>query len=87
MRKSPAVAYYAHKLKITPRSKIIIELEEAPLSHKDKIFMKMILEGASYKELSEAFNKSEARIYQWKRQLFERLTEFDSENQAENSFP
>lgn len=76
-RKSIGLSYYTHKIKITPKSQILSQLQDAPISDKDYCFMVKVLSGLSYKELAEVFDKSEARIYQWKRTLFEKLYEYD----------
>lgn len=77
MQKTPAVAYFDHKIKTTPRRKMYEQIEDAPLKKIDRHFLYDVIEGLSYKELSEKYNKSESRIYQWKRQLYELLSKYD----------
>lgn len=76
-RKTPAFAYYNHKIKTTRKSILIKEWQDAPITNLDLEFLQGILNGLSYQELSEHFNKSESRIGQWKRSLFEKLHRFD----------
>lgn len=75
--KLPATAYYTQKIKKTNRQVLLQELASAPIKKIDYAFMLDIIEGVSYKELAEKYHKSEARIYQWKRTLFERLHQYD----------
>lgn len=77
MEKTPAVAYYTRKIRTTDRIQLSEEIERAPLKKLDRHFLWDIVEGLTYKELSVKYNKSEARIGQWKREIFERMTMFD----------
>ena len=79
-RKSPAVSYYARKIKTSNKKLLIQELEIAPLRKIEFNFMLDVLEGLSYKELAIKYNKSEKRIYQIKHDLFIRLHQFDMQN-------
>lgn len=77
MIKTSAVAYFDNKIKTTSRSTLIAQIEDAPLKDSEKNFLYDIIKGMSYKELSVKYKKSEARIYQIKRDIFERMTRFD----------
>lgn len=75
--KLPAIAYYTYKVRTTGKRELIEELKNAPISEKDFNFLLDIINGFSYKQLADKYEKSEARIYQWKRNLFERLHRYD----------
>lgn len=77
MKKTPAVAYYSHKIAITNRKELYAELEDAPIKLRDWAFLSDIIEGLSNQELSRKYKKSPARISQWKRRIFEHLHEYD----------
>jgi len=77
MEKTPAVAYYTRKVRTTNRLILINEIDEAPLTKKDRYFLYDIIEGLSYKELAEKYCISMSRVYQIKRELFERMTMYD----------
>lgn len=77
MEKTPAVAYYTRKIRTTDRILLSEEIERAPLKKQDRYFLWDIVEGLTYKELAAKYNKSEARIAQWKREIFERMTMYD----------
>jgi len=76
-RKTPAFAYYNRKLKTTRKSVLLTEWQDAPITQIEFEFLQEILNGKSYQELAEQFNKSVSRIGQWKRSLFEQLHRFD----------
>lgn len=78
--KTPAVAYYTRKIRTTDRIVLLDQLDRAPLRKNDRRFMFDVIEGLTYKELAEKYNKSESRIYSWKRELFEKLTLYDRQN-------
>lgn len=46
---------------------------DAPIRTKDMDFLQDCITGLSYKELAEKYSKSEARICQWKRRVYEQL--------------
>ena len=77
MEKSPAVAYYARKIKTTNRLEIINELDEAPITRQDRYFMYDVLNGLTYKELAYKYNKTVSGVAQWKRRLFETMHRYD----------
>ena len=71
------MAYYTRKIRTTNRMTLIAEIDNAPLRKQDRHFLWDIIEGMSYKELSDKYNKSTSRIYKWKREIFEHMTEYD----------
>lgn len=77
MNKTPAVAYYSRKIRTTDRETLFNEIENAPLKKMERYFLWDIVEGMTYKELAVKYNKSEARIYQIKRKIFEFMTLYD----------
>lgn len=77
MEKTPAVAYVTYKIRTTDRVELLQELEHAPITYMDHDFIVDIISGMSYKQLADKYNKSSARIYQWKRTLFEKLHQYD----------
>lgn len=54
-------------------------IDDSPLKVKDKAFMQDVLDGLSYKELQIKWQKSERRIAQWKRSVFEQLHSYEYE--------
>lgn len=68
------------KMRITSRSIMLAFIEDSPLKRKDKDFMQDVIDGLSYKELERKYEKSERRIAQWKRAVFEQLHEYEYEN-------
>lgn len=76
MEKSPAVAYYTRKIRSTDRFTLYNEIDNAPLTRKDRHFLYDIIEGLSYKELAVKYCISEAGIYKWKRKTFETMHRF-----------
>lgn len=77
MTKTPAVAYYSRKIRTTDRETLFEEIENAPLKKVERHFLWDIVEGLTYKELADKYNKSEARVYQIKRNIFEQMTRYD----------
>lgn len=77
MNKTPAMAYYSRKIRTTDRVTLSEEIENAPLKKMERHFLWDIVEGMTYKELADKYNKSEARVYQIKRKLFEFMTMYD----------
>lgn len=80
MQKSPAVAYYARKIKTTRRSLLQAEIEDAPLNNNERSFLIDIVAGLSYKELAYKYSLSQSRIAKWKRNVFERMHKYDMQN-------
>lgn len=76
-RRSPAVAYVYKKISITKKSVLYAELEDSPLSIRDFAFICDIINGLSIQELADKYNKSPARISQWKREVCEKVHTFD----------
>jgi len=76
-RKSAAQNFFNTKIKTTPKNEFRTWLENMPISKLDFDFILDLEAGLTYKELSVKYSKSEARVYQWKRTLAERLTRID----------
>lgn len=79
MKKSRSVQYIHNKIKVTPKNEMISFIDNSPLKDRDRNFMQDILKGLSYKELETKYGKSEARIAQWKRSVYEQLHQYDYE--------
>lgn len=77
MYKTPGMAYITRKIKLTPHTEMKEFVLDSPLKNRDKVFMFDILDGLSYKELEIKYEKSEARIAQWKRSIFEQLHQYE----------
>ena len=77
MKKSPAIAYMTKKIRMTGRAELLQEIQDAPLKKKDRDLIIMSIEGASYKEMSAAFNLSMSRIAKWKHEVFEHLFRYE----------
>lgn len=75
--KSPATAYYSRKLKITSRTKIRQDLDDAPLNRREREFISDVIEGLTLQELADKHRLSTSRISKWKREIFERLQAYD----------
>lgn len=78
--KSPAVAYMSYKLKSTGRKDFFIYVQNAPLKLKEIDFITDVYNGLSYQELAEKYNRSEAAVYKFKRNIFEKLHSYDMKN-------
>lgn len=77
MKKSPAIAYLTKKIRMTGRAELLQEIQDAPLKNRDRELLLMIIDGASYKEMSASFNLSTSRIAKWKHQVFEHLFRYE----------
>lgn len=77
MKKSPAVAYYCRKIRITSKEQLYQELEDAPLSSREFAFIADIIEGLKLEELSRKYKLSYSRIASWKREMFEVMHAYD----------
>lgn len=71
--KTPAVAFITAKVRRTSRTAMRDLILNAPIRDRDMIFLQDCVTGLSYKDLAEKYNKSEARICQWKRKVYEQL--------------
>lgn len=71
--KTPAVAFITAKVKVTSRKAMQEIILNAPIRARDMDFLQDCITGLSYKDLAEKYSKSEARVYQWKRQVYEQL--------------
>ena len=76
-KKSPSVAYFDKKRRTTKKSEFFDWLDESPLSTKDYALISDVVEGLSNKELADKYHKSESRIARWKREVCEKLQEYD----------
>ena len=76
-KKSPSVAYFDKKRRTTKKSEFYDWLDDSPLSTKDYALISDVVEGLSNKELADKFHKSESRIARWKRDVCEKLHEYD----------
>ena len=79
-KKSPAVAYVYRKIKTTKKSVLFSELEDSPLTVHDLAFIHDMVLGLNITELSDKYNKTPARISQWKREVCEKVHAFDVAN-------
>lgn len=77
MKKTNAVAYYSYKISHSNKSILLKEINEAPLKNKEIQFLLNIIEGDSYRELSQKWHISESRVAKWKRSLFEKMQQYD----------
>lgn len=76
-RKTPAVNYVYKKIRTTKKSVLYAELEDSPLSIRDFAFVCDIIAGLTITELSNKFHKTPSRISQWKREVCEKIFDFD----------
>ena len=76
-KKSPSVAYFDKKRRTTKKSEFFDWLDDSPLSAKDYALISDVVEGLSNKELANKYHKSESRIARWKRDVCEKLQEYD----------
>ena len=79
-KESPAFAYYARKIQITNRSKLIAEWQDAPITLRDRAFLHDILDGFSLKELASKYNMTISGVAKRKHKLFIRLHRYDMRN-------
>lgn len=78
MKKSPAVAYYSYKIRITSKENLYESLENSPLRPKEYAFVADIIEGLTNDELAKKYNKSYSRIAAWKREMCEILLAYEN---------
>ena len=79
-KKSPAFAYYARKIQITSRSKLVAEWQDAPITLRDRAFLHDILDGLSLKGLASKHNITVSGVAKRKHKLFVRLHRYDMRN-------
>lgn len=79
-RKSPSLIYVNKKINTTTKTILYQQLNESTLTETEKAFIRDMIAGASIKELSEKFHKSEPRISSWKREICEKIHAFDCAN-------
>ncbi len=76
-KKSPAVNFFYKKISTTKKSKLYAELEDSPLTVHEFAFISDVIEGFTITELSEKFHKTPSRISQWKREVCEKIHDFE----------
>ena len=81
-KKTLAVAYFSYKIRTTNKTELAKFILQAPIKKRDVDFLCDIIDGLTYSELAEKHQKSLARIYQWKRNLFEKLHKFDCQQET-----
>ena len=79
-KKSPSVVYFFKKVRTTRKSELFDWLDDSPLSTKEYAFISDVIEGLSLIELADKFHKTPSRISHWKREVCEKLLEFDVAN-------
>ena len=77
MTRSKPIAYCEQKFRMYGKSELIQQLEDAPIRKNEVDFMKDIIDGMQYKELSAKYNKSISRLVQWKREICTKLLQYD----------
>lgn len=85
MRKSPAVAYWSRKIRITSKEELYDSLEDAPLSTREYAFIADIIEGLELEELARKYKVSYSRITKWKREMCEVMHAYDMNRIRKNS--
>ena len=71
--------YCKQRLLTTPRSELLNEIDEAPLTDQERAFIKDVVAGLSQKELADKYAKSPSRISHWKTEIEERLRQYDTQ--------
>lgn len=79
-RKSPSVAYFYRKVRTTKRSELFAWLNDSPLTTIEYAFIHDIICGLSLAELSAKFHKTPSRISHWKREVCDKIHEYDMAN-------
>lgn len=78
MTRSTEVAYVQRKFRTTAKTEFITELEEMPLTSRERAFLvDVFLQGQQLKELSEKYNLTISRISRWKRELCAIIHHYD----------
>lgn len=76
--RTPETAYYVRKLQTTGRTQLHDEWSDAPITRRDRDFLRDISDGATLKELSEKYSLSISGISKWKSRVYKRLHRFDT---------
>ena len=79
-RKSPSLAYFYKKQRTTSKSELYDWLDDSPLNSRDYAFISDVIEGFSLTELSDKYHKTASRCSHWKREVCDRLQEYDIAN-------
>ena len=81
-KKTPSLNYVYKKIKTTKKSELYKQLEDSPLSVHEFAFACDIIAGLNLMELAEKYNLSYSRTSQWKREVCEKIHQFDMANLA-----
>ena len=76
-RKSPSLAYFDKKVRTTRKSELFDWLDDSPLTTREYAFISDVIEGLSLVELADKFHKTPSRISHWKKEVCDKLQEFD----------
>lgn len=76
MEKSKSVIYVMRLITTTPRSELNNILQDIPIKRTEYYFIMDIVDGLSYKELAQKYNKSESRIGKWKKEICDKIQRF-----------
>lgn len=77
MKKTPAVAYCSKRMKTAGKEELKELIKDIPLNSYDFKFLNDIIEGLNNQELAEKHHKSQSRISQWKRSVFEQVHAYE----------
>lgn len=73
MTQTPSVAFCTRAIQTTRKQDLYALLDDMPMRTKDYAFLSDIIEGLDNNKLATKYNKSQSRISQWKRRVFEQL--------------
>lgn len=76
--RTPETSYYHRKMRTTSRRQLIAEWEDAPITRRDREFLRNIAEGDTLKELAEKYGLSVSAVSKWKTRVFVILHRFDT---------
>lgn len=79
-RKSPSLFYFCKKLRTTPKSEFYEWLDDSPLNTREYAFICDVVEGFSLTELADKYHKTASRCSHWKREVCEKLHQYDIAN-------
>ena len=83
-RKSPSLAYFYKKIRTTRKSELFDWLDDSPLTTREYAFISDVIEGLSLTELSDKYHKTPSRCSHWKREVCEKIHEYDVANLRPN---
>lgn len=84
MTKTPSVAFVERAIHTTRKQDLYAILDDAPMRTKDYAFLSDIIEGLDNSALINKYKKSQSRISQWKRRVFEQLHHYMIAQDKEN---